>query len=363
MPPAARARDGQDLGPSAPFGLKPPRRRADELCDPPPSPGSPPPKCSPLARLPSWRPAPARCWPRPPPSPPTTANRRRSTSRRPARRRPRPEAAAAASSARSSASPSCSAVIYGLYWVLKQVKASRKDAPPSGDGLETVATLPLGTNRSLHLVRAGRELVLLGVAEQRRHADPRATARRRRARSACSSPDDRPTSSTAPRAGRSRRRPQALRDTFAAPPAAHGRSSEGRRAATRSRSCCCVGGITLVPALLFTVTGFTRILIVLGFIRSGLGTPTAPPNQVLVGIAFFLTLFVMSPTFNADQERRLRPAAEGHRSRRPGAQARAGAAARVHVQADARRRTSRCSSSSAKLENVQDARRHPDRTS
>jgi len=58
-----------------------------------------------------------------------------------------------------------------------------------------------------------------------------------------------------------------------------------------------VGGITLVPALLFCVTGFTRILIVLGFIRSGLGTPTAPPNQVLIGIAFFLTLFVMQPTF------------------------------------------------------------------
>src|SRR3712207_9406898 len=57
-----------------------------------------------------------------------------------------------------------------------------------------------------------------------------------------------------------------------------------------------VAGLTLVPALLFTVTGFTRILIVLGFIRTGLGTPTAPPNQVLVGIAFFLTLFVMSPT-------------------------------------------------------------------
>jgi flagellar biosynthetic protein FliP len=59
-----------------------------------------------------------------------------------------------------------------------------------------------------------------------------------------------------------------------------------------------VGGISLVPALLFTVTGFTRILIVLGFIRSGIGTPSAPPNQVLVGIAFFLTLFVMTPTIN-----------------------------------------------------------------
>ena len=57
-----------------------------------------------------------------------------------------------------------------------------------------------------------------------------------------------------------------------------------------------VGGISLVPALLFTLTGFTRILIVLGFIRQGLGTTTAPPNQVLIGIAFFLTIFVMSPT-------------------------------------------------------------------
>ena len=59
-----------------------------------------------------------------------------------------------------------------------------------------------------------------------------------------------------------------------------------------------VGAVTLIPALLFCVTGFTRILVVLGFIRTGLGTPTAPPNQVLVGIALFLTIFVMAPTFN-----------------------------------------------------------------
>ena len=59
-----------------------------------------------------------------------------------------------------------------------------------------------------------------------------------------------------------------------------------------------ITGITLVPALLFTVTGFTRILIVLGFIRTGLGTPTSPPNQVLVGIALFLTVFVMAPNFS-----------------------------------------------------------------
>jgi flagellar biosynthesis protein FliP len=59
-----------------------------------------------------------------------------------------------------------------------------------------------------------------------------------------------------------------------------------------------IGALSLVPAALFTLTGFTRILIVLSFIRTGLGTPTAPPNQVLVGIALFLTIFVMAPTFS-----------------------------------------------------------------
>src|SRR5215208_2015383 len=56
------------------------------------------------------------------------------------------------------------AVIYGLYWVLKQVKASREDKA-SGQGLAALATLPLGPNRSLQLVRAGREIVLIGVSE------------------------------------------------------------------------------------------------------------------------------------------------------------------------------------------------------
>src|SRR5215208_2071647 len=56
------------------------------------------------------------------------------------------------------------AVIYGLYWVLKQVKASKEDKV-SGSGLAAIATLPLGPSRSLQLVRAGRELVLVGVSE------------------------------------------------------------------------------------------------------------------------------------------------------------------------------------------------------
>jgi flagellar protein FliO/FliZ len=55
-------------------------------------------------------------------------------------------------------------VIYGLYWILKQVKASREETA-TGQGLKTIATLPLGTNRSLHLVRAGEEIVLVGAGE------------------------------------------------------------------------------------------------------------------------------------------------------------------------------------------------------
>jgi flagellar protein FliO/FliZ len=55
-------------------------------------------------------------------------------------------------------------VIYGLAWVLRQVKAS-KQSGTEGNGLETLATLPLGTNRSLHLVRAGGEIVLVGAGE------------------------------------------------------------------------------------------------------------------------------------------------------------------------------------------------------
>ena len=72
-----------------------------------------------------------------------------------------------------------------------------------------------------------------------------------------------------------------------------------------------LAGVTLVPALLFTVTGFTRILIVLGFIRSGLGTPAAPPNQVLVGIALFLTIFVMAPTFTQIKDNAFEPLQKG----------------------------------------------------
>src|SRR3954468_20342023 len=55
-------------------------------------------------------------------------------------------------------------VIYGVYWILKKVKEG-KNEQASGRGLSTIATLPLGPNRSLHMVRAGGEVVILGVGE------------------------------------------------------------------------------------------------------------------------------------------------------------------------------------------------------
>jgi flagellar biosynthetic protein FliP len=56
--------------------------------------------------------------------------------------------------------------------------------------------------------------------------------------------------------------------------------------------------LTFIPAALLMMTSFTRIIIVLSLLRQALGTQTAPPNQVMVGLALFLTLFVMGPTFD-----------------------------------------------------------------
>jgi flagellar biosynthesis protein FliP len=65
--------------------------------------------------------------------------------------------------------------------------------------------------------------------------------------------------------------------------------------------------ITLAPSLLIMMTGFTRILIVMSFLRNALGTQSMPPNQVLVGFSLFLTLFVMAPTFNTINRNALQP--------------------------------------------------------
>jgi len=56
--------------------------------------------------------------------------------------------------------------------------------------------------------------------------------------------------------------------------------------------------LSFLPALLLSMTSFTRILIVLGLLRTAIGTQSSPPNQILVGLSLFLTLFVMAPVFD-----------------------------------------------------------------
>jgi len=65
--------------------------------------------------------------------------------------------------------------------------------------------------------------------------------------------------------------------------------------------------LSLAPALLMTLTAFTRIVIVLSFLRSALGTQQTPPNAVLIGLALFLTFFVMHPVFHAINSNGVRP--------------------------------------------------------
>lgn len=69
--------------------------------------------------------------------------------------------------------------------------------------------------------------------------------------------------------------------------------------------------LTLAPAILIMLTSFTRIVIVLSFVRSALGSQQVPPNQVLIGLALFLTFFVMAPALGAANEQALQPYLRG----------------------------------------------------
>lgn len=59
-----------------------------------------------------------------------------------------------------------------------------------------------------------------------------------------------------------------------------------------------ITSLTFLPAIMLMMTSFTRIIIVFGLLRSALGTASAPPNQVLLGLALFLTFFIMSPVID-----------------------------------------------------------------
>ena len=65
--------------------------------------------------------------------------------------------------------------------------------------------------------------------------------------------------------------------------------------------------LSVVPSILLMATSFTRIVVVLSLLRSAIGIPQLPPNQVLLGLAFFLTLFIMAPVLNRINDTALQP--------------------------------------------------------
>ncbi|KLE31271.1 flagellar type III secretion system pore protein FliP [Aurantiacibacter luteus] len=72
-----------------------------------------------------------------------------------------------------------------------------------------------------------------------------------------------------------------------------------------------MGLLTILPALLLMMTSFTRIIIVLSIMRQALGLQQSPPNQVLIGLSLFLSLFVMAPTLEGVNDRALAPYGAG----------------------------------------------------
>jgi flagellar biosynthetic protein FliP len=65
--------------------------------------------------------------------------------------------------------------------------------------------------------------------------------------------------------------------------------------------------LTLAPSLIMLMTSFTRIVIVLGFVRTALGVPSAPANQLLIGISIFITFFIMAPVWQQIQDQAINP--------------------------------------------------------
>ena len=65
--------------------------------------------------------------------------------------------------------------------------------------------------------------------------------------------------------------------------------------------------LSLLPALVLTMTSFVRTVVVLSFVRHGVGTPQTPPTQIIVGLALFLTMFVMAPVMDQVKEQAIDP--------------------------------------------------------
>ncbi len=90
-----------------------------------------------------------------------------------------------------------------------------------------------------------------------------------------------------------------------------GNSSDGAGVVSSVKVLLLLTILALAPSILVMMTSFTRIIIVLHFVRSALATQNAPPNQILIGIALFLTLFIMKPVITEINEEAIRPYEQG----------------------------------------------------
>ncbi|WP_420491667.1 flagellar type III secretion system pore protein FliP [Neobacillus drentensis] len=88
-------------------------------------------------------------------------------------------------------------------------------------------------------------------------------------------------------------------------------SSEPGGVATSIKIMLLLTVLSVAPAILLLMTSFTRIVIVLSFVRTSLGTQQMPPNQVIIGLSLFLTLFIMGPVFSDINKQAYQPFMDG----------------------------------------------------
>ncbi|MHB1650874.1 MAG: flagellar type III secretion system pore protein FliP [Desulfitobacteriaceae bacterium] len=84
-------------------------------------------------------------------------------------------------------------------------------------------------------------------------------------------------------------------------------NSAGQQLSTSLQLMLLLTVLSLAPAILILMTSFTRIIVVLSFVRNALGTQQLPPTQVLIGLSLFLTFFVMAPTWNQINSQAVQP--------------------------------------------------------
>ena len=97
-------------------------------------------------------------------------------------------------------------------------------------------------------------------------------------------------------------------------------SSSPEEVATGLQILALITVLSLAPGLLVLMTSFTRVVVVLAFLRQALGTQQTPPNQVLIGLALFLTLFIMAPVWQQIDQKALGPYMDNQISFKQGAQ-------------------------------------------